>query len=73
MVELFTELGEENKQVIQELVDMAINAPTYAMAKQILKQARDTCSEEEQEFMDFYFQLKMEELGVNGEGNSNQW
>ncbi len=69
MTELFTNVDPEAKQYIQDLIELAIHANNIRDAQKILKQTRDLCSEEELEFMDFYFSMRMEEL--NGDSNPN--
>lgn len=71
-MELFSNINTEIKQAIQTLVDTAIASSNFLEAQKILIQTKQLLnSDEDRQFMDFYFQLKLEELNHNGDSNSN--
>lgn len=63
MTELFTELPEEVKNEIKNYIDSVLkNFPLLSAAKAIREFANGCIDEEEQNFIDFYFNLKLEEM-----------
>lgn len=69
MIELFTNLPEWDKKAIRVMVDLALREDLFT-AFQTLKNYRELCDEAEQEYMDFYFNLRIEEL--KNENNTDQ-
>ena len=62
-IELFTELSEEVKNEIRNYIDSVLkNFPLLSAAKAIREFANGCIDEEEQNFIDFYFNLKLEEM-----------
>lgn len=78
MIELFAELPEEIKERSKAIIDYAIANFKPEMGIKFLQGYINSCENlEEQEFINFYFQLRMEQLFVNNsegaedENNSN--
>lgn len=69
MEELFQNIPEEFRKRVKFIVDMALRAQDIPSAAYALKAFADTCSEEEQEFLDFYFNCRMENL-LNANSNN---
>lgn len=63
MVELFADLPQEVKIQIQKFIDSAFNYFDIKDAVNIIANFANSCfNEEEQDFIDFYFNLKMEQF-----------
>lgn len=69
MIELFADLPEWDKKAIRMEVNSALQEDLMTAAN-ALKNYRVLCNEDEQEYMDFYFHLRIEEL--KNENNLNQ-
>ena len=66
MVELFTEIPEEAKKRAEFVFNMALRQNDMLNAVKILNEYTNSCvDEEEQEFVEFYFRMRLEEL-LNG-------
>ena len=70
MIELFTDIPDYEKQMVELLVNLALLQDDLFKAGKMLEDYRKLCDEELQEYMDFYFYLKLEEL--RRENPSNQ-
>ena len=63
MIELFTELPQEIKDGIRTYIDLVLKDFQLLDAAKIISEFANTCTnEEEQDFIDFYFNLKLEEM-----------
>ena len=70
MTEIFENIPEYIKKQTEGIVELALLQKDLMGTISVLKNYRETCSnEEEQEFLDFYFNLKMEQL--KNENSSN--
>lgn len=70
MIELFAGLPSNLKIQIQKFIDGILNKYDLIEAVKIIADFSNSCSsEEEQDFIDFYFNMKMEQL--KNESNSN--
>lgn len=70
MIELFTGLPSDLKIQIQKFIDGILNKYELIEAVKIIADFSNSCSsEEEQDFIDFYFNMKMEQL--KNESNSD--
>lgn len=66
MVELFTELSQEIKDGIRMYVDSILEDFQLLSAAKVISEFANSCNdEEEQNFVDFYFNLKLEEMQMN--------
>lgn len=66
MVELFTELPQEIKNGIRMYVDSVLEDFQLLNAAKVISEFANSCNdEEEQDFVDFYFNLKLEEMQMN--------
>ena len=66
MVELFENIPEEAKKRAEFVFDMALRQNDMLNAVKILNEYTNSCvDEEEQEFVEFYFKMRLEEL-LNG-------
>lgn len=66
MTELFADIPEEIKHQVEIVFNLAISQNNVPSAIEILQSYLKTCTnEEERDFADFYFSMKLEEL-VNG-------
>ena len=77
MVELFKAISEERKRALSLSIDISFyKADPKLIAQKILRIRRDEAkTEEEKQFVDFYFNLtliKMKEI-VENEDYSDQW
>ena len=71
MTELFTDISEADKQLTRLAIDTAFMLNDVPKAIKRIEEYRAVCSPAVQEFVDFYVQLKLEEM-KNEENNSNQ-
>ena len=63
MIELFAGLPNDLKIQIQKFIDGILNKYDLIEAVKIIANFSNSCSsEEEQDFIDFYFNMKMEQL-----------
>ena len=63
MVELFTELPQEIKDGIRMYVDSVLKDFQLLDAVKIISEFANACTnQDEQDFIDFYFNLKLEEI-----------
>ena len=70
MIELFTNIRETDKALTKIVVDTAFMINDVPKTIKRIEEYRAVCSPEVQEFIDFYVQLKLEEL-KNEENNPN--
>lgn len=71
MIELFTNISEPDKQLTRLAIDTAFMLNEAPKTIKRIEEYRAVCSPAVQEFVDFYVQLKLEEM-KNEEDNSNQ-
>lgn len=63
MIELFKDIPEETKQLAAAAFDLAMAQKTILGKLQMLENYYQSCkTEEEKDFVNFYFNLKMEQL-----------
>lgn len=63
MIELFEDIPEKTLKQAEFVFDMAIKSSTLLSAVNVLKNYTESCSNErEQEFVEFYFKMRMAEL-----------
>lgn len=63
MTEIFENIPEYIKRQTECIVELALHQKDLMSTIGVLKNYRETCSsEEEQDFLDFYFSLRMEQL-----------
>ena len=74
MIELFANVSKKVKDETKFWVEIAmLNPDPQEGAKEILAYRNTLKTEEEKDFVDFYFNMRMlEEKGLD-ESNSNQW
>ena len=74
MIELFANVSKKVKDETKFWVEIAmLNPDPQEGAKEILAYRKTLKTEEEKDFVDFYFNMRMlEEKGLD-ESNSNQW
>jgi hypothetical protein len=66
MVELFTDIPEYIKVQSKFWVDLALSQDDPLAAIQMLESYRSSClNEREKEFVDFYFNMRVEDLSSN--------
>lgn len=66
MIELFTELPQEIKNGIRMYVDSVLEDFQLLDAAKVISEFANSCNDEkEQDFVDFYFNLKLEEMQMN--------
>lgn len=70
MTELFSNLSEEFKIRAQMMIDLAVSQKSIITALSMIQNFSKECSQEEQEFIDFYLTMKTESL--KNESNSDQ-
>jgi hypothetical protein len=71
MIELFPGVSEEVKKLISYCIDLAFLQPTPLECAKVVNNFRKSCrTEEEKDFLDFYFNLRLELL--NNEGDNNE-
>lgn len=72
MIEIFDDIPERVREQVRVVFDLAIRQKTLPQIIKVLKEYTDNCiNEREQEFADFYFSMRMEEL-LN-ENHNDQW
>ena len=72
MIELFSNVSQEHKQQIEFWINAVTTILDVPSAAKLLINYRSLLPEEEQDFFDFYFNLKSLELkGELNENNSN--
>jgi hypothetical protein len=70
MTELFANIPDHIKQQAKAWVDLALHQINLFDGAKMIKEYHDSCfTEEEKEFVDFYFRMRMEQL--KNESNSN--
>ena len=70
MNELFSNIPDISKNIMKQVVDSALfSSNPYSAIKIINNYIKAHSSEEEKNFIDFYFKLRMEQL--KNESNSN--
>ena len=62
MTEIFNGINDAFKARVDFIYDMMLHQNTIIQAMQALKDFSDTCTEEQQDFIDFYLKLQMEKL-----------
>lgn len=68
MIELFNNVSNEVKELISYCVDLAFLQPTPLECASVVNDFRKTCkTEEEKDFLDFYFNLRLELLNNEGD------
>ena len=71
MIELFTDIPERIKSQAKFWVDQALNEPNILSGLKMINDYRDSClNEEEKNFVDFYFNLRMEQILSNENTNN---
>ena len=74
MVELFANVSKKVKDETKFWVEIAmLNPDPKEAAKEILAYRNTLKTEEEKDFVDFYFNMRMLEEKDLNESNSNQW
>lgn len=71
MTELFTDISAFDKHLTKLAIDAAFGINDVPKAIKQIEEYRAACSPAVQEFVDFYVQLKLEEM-KNEESNINQ-
>ena len=62
MIELFSELTPEFKERAKAFIDLTIRTQDLPMAVYAIKNFSNNCSENEQEFIDFYLSLRARQV-----------
>lgn len=63
MTEIFNDIPDFIKQQLKYWVDLALQQKYPADTIRMIKEFRDSCyNEEEKEFVDFYFNMRLEAL-----------
>ena len=72
MIELFEDISEKSRIQAEFIFDMAMRQPNVTSALKVLNDYTDTCFDErEKQFVEFYFNLRMENL-LNGNINDKR-
>ena len=71
MNELFTDIPDKNKKMIEFMVDNSLDLKNISKNMNNLTEFRNNCSDLEKDFMDFYFNLKLEK--IKNENNIDKW
>lgn len=72
MIEIYGDIPQKVRDQAKFWADMALNQPNlYDGAKMMSEYANSCESEEEKEFVDFYFRLRLEQF--KNESNNDQW
>lgn len=71
MNELFTDIPDKNKKMIEFMVDNSLDLKNISKNMNNLTEFRNNCSDLEKDFMDFYFNLKLEKM--KNENNIDKW
>ena len=68
MVEIFANISNTKKEEMQKIADMALLLSNpVSIANILANYTKACCNEEEQEFADFYFNMRLEELKENND------
>lgn len=62
MNELFTDIPDKDKKIIEFMVDNSLDLKNISKNMNNLTEFRNNCSDLEKDFMDFYFNLKLEKM-----------
>lgn len=63
MTELFTNIPEHVKQQAKAWVDLAFHQTNLLDGAKMIKEYHDACfTDEEKDFVDFYFRMRLEQL-----------
>lgn len=63
MEELFPNIPEQSKKNAEFIVEMALRQKNITSAVKVLNEYTNSCiSDEEKEFVEFYFNMKMEQM-----------
>lgn len=71
MNELFTDIPDKDKKMIEFMVDNSLDLKNISKNMNNLTVFRNNCSDIEKDFMDFYFNLKLEKM--KNENNIDKW
>lgn len=72
MIELFENISEKSRKQAEFIFDMAMLQPNISSTLKVLNDYTDACfNEEEKQFVEFYFNLRMENL-LNGNFNDKR-
>ena len=71
MNELFTNIPDKNKKMIEFMIDNSLDFKNISKNMNDLTDFRNNCSDIEKDFMDFYFNLKLEKM--KNENNIDKW
>ena len=69
MIELFTDISPFIKQQLERVVNLAIDSMELKEGAALIADFAKTRPDREQDFIDFYFNLRMEQM--KNENNSN--
>lgn len=71
MKEIFLNINAQFKNTVKTIFEIALSQPNLYYTIKVLKDFVANCTDEEKEFADFYFNMKMERLK---DGNfDNKW
>lgn len=72
MIELYSEIPDDQKRMVQIIIDNAIaaNKPIPVVLDEIVEY-RNLCDPNLQDFIDFYLHMKLE--SIKNESNNDQW
>ena len=77
MVELFSDIPQEVRDRAKFWVDMSLRQNTLIQAAKMIREYMNSCvNEEEADYVDFYFNVRMEELlnaSNNGQRKKRFW
>ena len=63
MEELFSNIPEQSRKNAEFIVEMALRQKNITSAVKVLNEYTNSCtSDEEKEFVEFYFNMKMEQM-----------
>lgn len=63
MIEIFEDISEQARQRAKFMFEMALRQPTLLETVKVLENYTRNCpTEREQEFVEFYFNMKLEQL-----------
>lgn len=62
MVEIFKDVSEEARKRAEFIFDMAMRQKDLSSTVQVLNDYTKTCVGEEQEFVEFYFNYRLEKM-----------
>lgn len=69
MIELFTDISPFIKQQLERVINLAIDSMELKECAELIADFAKTRPDREQDFIDFYFNLRMEQM--KNENNSN--